>query len=581
MKPKTIALTLAAGAVAMLVAACGGGGGGDAPPAPAPAPDPSLQVSGTAATGAALADASVEVKCATGTGTATTGATGMYTVTITGGALPCLVEVKKTVGGTTITLHSVVEAGTLNETDRRTSAVANVTPITEMIVAHLGAALPEDSFKGFKGDAITQAQIDAAKAAIVTALKNAGIDVSGIDPLKAELVAGTSSGKGNAYDQLLDALGAKVDDDALKIVVNQIAAAALAKSDDGLKDAMEAVSGGSLAGCPVAVSGKYRTVDHFGRLVTRSVDFKTMKFQAATGTDMLDITADATRPCEFTASGTVGGQAAEYQVVMGPNGLGAYRSRNLNPATPGTVGYIFPAQSHSYSAFRGTWTFLQSGVVDPGSLTHLPGQVTFGEERKVSVCDYNTSTWQCVADTTANITATERADGGIDVGDASGTGVTLYAYRAPNGSFALFGTTDANGGTPTTDPASTLIAGKLSTLPLPAVGTEVKFWDVQLAITGTTRTTTAPSPDSNTVLTVDAATQTVTRKRSSDGREDVVHYNDPLAGVRTRDAGSFNNQPFAAVHQIPLPGMGLTLSVNSVPASATSTYIVNISVNRP
>jgi hypothetical protein len=299
---KLQSLALSAAAAALLVTGCGGGGGGGGGDDLVQAV-PSLQVSGTAATGAALAAAAVEVKCAAGTGTATTSATGAYTVTITNGALPCLVEVKKTVGSTTVSLHSVVEAGTLNEADRRTSAVANVTPITEMIVAQLAAAMPEDSFKGFKGEAITPAQVQAATAAVLAALKGVAIDLGAINPLKAELVAGATKGQGNAYDKLLDALGDKIDPASLPLVVNQIALAAVTKSEDGLSTAMAAVSGGSLPGCPAAVSGKYRTLDHFGRLVTRSVDFAAKKFQAANGVDFLDITFDAAKPCEFTASG--------------------------------------------------------------------------------------------------------------------------------------------------------------------------------------------------------------------------------------------------------------------------------------
>jgi hypothetical protein len=369
------------------------------------------------------------------------------------------------------------------------------------------------------------------------------------------------------------------------MVVNQIAAAALVKSEDGLRNAMDAVSGGSLPGCSVAVSGKYRTLDHFGRLITRAVDFKTMKFQAANGVDFLDITADATKPCEFTAAGVVDGRASETKVVMGPNGVGAYRTRFVNPDTPGTVGIIFPAQSHSYSDFRGTWSFLQSGVIVGSGLNQYPGQVTFGEERKVNVCDYDTTTWQCVPDTESVLTAAERSDGGVDVNSATGPAVTVYAYRAPNGSLPLFGTTNSAGAnTPTTNQTS-LVASKLSTLAVPAVGTEVKYWDTSLTIfvatatTSSSTTTTAPAQDANTVIKVDGSA--VTRKRISDGREDVVHFNQPLPGLRTRDAGTFNGQNFASIIQVPVPGMGMTLSVNNGLVGPTRAYIMNLSVTRP
>jgi hypothetical protein len=305
-----------------------------------------------------------------------------------------------------------------------------------------------------------------------------------------------------------------------------------------------------------------------------------MKFQASNGVDFLDIAADAAKPCEFTASGTVEGKTAEWKVVMGANGVGAYRARFVNPDTPGTNGYIFPAQTHSYSALRGTWSFLQSGKMGDEGLVHLPGKVTFDENRKVTVCDYDTGTWVALCNTTTVLDATDRSDGGFDIGMAEDSMVTVYMYRAPNGSFALFGSTNPDGAT-TTIEQSSLIGAQLSTLALPEVNSVVKYWDVMLSTSAGSVFTAPPTPDANTVIAVDAATQAVTRKRASDSREDVVRYNQPLAGLRTRDAGTFNGLNFAKVYQFTVPGMGLTLSANGVPAGPTSTYIASISVVRP
>ena len=580
MKSKAVSLSLAASAVALLVAGCGGGGGGgDTAVAPPAQPDPTLQVSGTAATGAALANAPVEVKCAAGTATATTNAAGTYSVTITNGALPCMIEVKQTVGGNTFSLHSVVDAGTLIPVDRRTVAVANVTPVTEMVVAQLAAAMPEDSFKGFKGDAITPEQLAAAVNAIVTALKNAGVDLGAVDPVKGDLVAATSSGKGNAYDQLLDALAAKITRESLPEVVNQIALAALVKSDDGLRNAMQAVSGGSLAGCPSALSGTYRTIDLSGKVDTRTVDFKNMKVTTPGTTDVLTLTADATESCVFTASGSLAGTPTDVKVVMGANGVGAFRAHQSGTNTAGTVGYIFPVQSHSYSALRGTWSTVQSGTVT--SPQHIAGQVTFGEERVVTSCEYD-SAWKCQADTVA-LSAAERSDGGVDVKNPTQTVATVYGYRAPSGAFAVFGSTNPTG-TDTANPQNVIVASKLGTLAIPAVGTQTRSWDpsynVFPATTGATVTGADPAPISYTVLTSDAATGTVTRKNDATGRVETLHYNQPLAGVRTRDAGTSGTTSFAALYQIPLTGMGVTLSINEVPYPS-ATHLYDIAVVKP
>jgi hypothetical protein len=577
-----LAMSLTASAAALLVTACGGGGGGadnanGAGGAAVTPADPTLQVSGTAATGAALSNAAVEVKCATGTGTATTATSGAYSVTITGGALPCMVEVKTTVNGATVSLHSVVEAGTLNEAEHRTRAVANVTPVTEMVVAQLSAGLPEDSFKGFRGDAITPGQLAAAVAAITTALKNAGVDLGTINPTKDDLVAATSGGKGNAYDQLLDALALKVDLEALKVVVNQIAAAAEAKSEDGLKDAMQAVSGGSLAGCPVAVSGKYRTADQFGIVRTRILDFKNMKLLTATATDSLTIAADAANGCVFTATGTVFGVDTVLKVVIGANGVGAYRSHQSGPnllGGPDTVGYIFPQQSHSYSAVRGTWSVLQERLQNS---QHVASQVTFGEERKVTSCEYD-SAWNCVPGQ-ATQTAAERTDGGIDVKAGDQVAATVYGYRAPNGAFAAFGSTNPTG--TTSVPPNLIVASRLASLAVPAVGTVTKSWDTSISVSSAGTTGADPAPTSYTIQTADTANSTATRRRDSDGRIETLHYNQPITGVRTRDAGTFGTGAFAEIFQIPLTGMGVTLSVNAQPAQVGVGYLYDIAVVKP
>ena len=64
------------------------------------------------------------------------------------------------------------------------------------------------------------------------------------------------------------------------------------------------------------------------------------------------------------------------------------------------------------------------------------------------------------------------------------------------------------------------------------------------------------------------------RQRASDSRVDTVHYNQPLPGFRTRDAGS----GFAATYMMTVPGLGLNVSLDTT-SSAPHFYV--ISVNRP
>jgi hypothetical protein len=580
MKLERLAKSAVAGATALLVAACGGGGGGEADAGKAPV----LKLSGTAATGLALADSAVEVKCAKGAGTATTDANGAYTLAITDAALPCIVKVTGTAGGVTVTLHSVAESGTTGT--EGTSAVANVTPLTEIVVAQLTAALPADIFAAFGADSgaqITKEKLAAATVAVLAALKDAtGIDLGAIDPFKTELVAATSSAPaaGNDYDKLLDQLGTKVSVESLPQVVNQVAAGAASGGSAGLTDAMASVEAGALASCPAAMSGKYRFVDFFGKSYVRELDFKAMRFRQVGASGGLPITADSTKPCEFVSEGNNGSIDVKFEFVMGPSGVGTYRIQNFTD-NRSIIGYVFPVQSHAVAALAGEWSFLQSGYMPGDGLVHWPGKLTFGSDNKVGVCEYNSSTWACEPDPEANLSVAARDDGGFDFNEADEPGVAnVYGYRAPNGSLTVFGTTNAAGTNTNETEQSVIVASKLGKLKLPAVGDVVKYWDLSLTQNGSNRTVLSPAQDATTVQTVDAGTGVVTRKRTSDGREDLVRYNHPIDGVRARDAGTWNSVPFAPVLQMPLTGVGITLSVNTVPYP-TGAYIYNLSVSRP
>jgi hypothetical protein len=572
MKMEVVQKTMAAAAVAMLIAGCGGGGGGGSPPSP------SLTVSGTAATGAGLANAAVEMKCATGNGTTTTTSSGSYTLTLQGGALPCMIKVSGTAGGIAVTLHSVTEAGSIGA-EQKTSALANVTPITEMIVAQLTAALPASSFGSFDASRITAASVTSATNAVVAALKAAGIDLGSIDPLKATLVPATGTTAGNPYDQLLDALGEKVGPEALPLLVNQIATAAGTSSSGGLTSAMAGLSGGSLEGCPSVVSGKYRTLDLYGKTAVRSIDFAKKTFTAVNG-DILAIATDAAKPCTYTVTGTSDGKDVAWDVVMGANGVGSYRARFTNPASAGTNGYIFLEQGHPVSAVAGTWSFLQSGYMPSEGTIHLPGQITFNADNKVTTCDYDAA-WACIPETTAGMTVSARSDGGFDLNESSLKVAQFYAYKAPNGAVVLFGSTNAAGVNDVAVEQTSLIASKLTAATVPALNTVTNYWDVSYSRLGSSVTAVAPVAESHTVINVDSGTSKTTRRRLSDGREDVVQFNAPLTGLRTREAGTWNGVPYAKVYQIPLQGLGVTVSVNSVPASPTTNFIHNISVVRP
>jgi hypothetical protein len=554
MKFKAVARTLAATAVAVLIAGCGGGGSSG---------QANLQVGGTAATGAALANASVQVKCAAGSGTATTNSNGGYTVTVADGALPCLVKVTGTApSGAEVTLHSVTEAGT--SSGGTTTAVANVTPITEMIVAQLTAALPSASFDAFNPALITAATVASASSAVVTALQAAGVDLGSIDPLKSALVPPSGSTAGNAYDDALEKLGETVTPEALPMLVTQIAAAAATSNSSsspsaGLTDAMAAVSGGSLANCPVALSGKYRTIEYTGGTAVHTLDFKANTFTTqGGGTETI---VPSTQACEFSMG--------DAKIVIGPSGAGAFVS-------PGMTGYIFPVQSHTLAAVTGTWNFMESGLNETNAGEHFMGKFTFNADGSASVCEYDVmSTIEnfttCNPETDETVTVKAAADGSFDL--LYGSDATkVYGYLSPNGALNLFGTSNPENNTSPTAFRTHFVMTRPAAIQLQELNTVNKGWDVQLRLVSGALVGDPLTADSVTVTAVDTSASTSQTTRASDGRVSNFNVNYPVEGVRYRPASS----GIVSIYQMPMTGLGLTPLIDNAPS-----HLYVIGVARP
>jgi 5'-nucleotidase len=163
-----------------------------------------VSVSGTAATGAAMASASVAIRCMGGSASTSTDSSGAYSVSVANAKVPCMLEASN--GSTK--LHSVVAA------DSSSTANANITPLTEQLVANLSSASADTAalFAGFDSNSaalLSSANISKAHAAVLSSLADSGLDTAGVgDLVKGTLVPKTASASGNAYDQLLDKVAA-------------------------------------------------------------------------------------------------------------------------------------------------------------------------------------------------------------------------------------------------------------------------------------------------------------------------------------------------------------------------------------
>ena len=148
-----------------LATGCGGGGGDVAVPVTA-----LTALGGTAAVGSPIVGAALSVVCASGAPLSTsTSGTGSWSVNTTGATFPCAVQVRSgTVGGTAnaVSYHAVA----LNP------GVANVTPLTDLIVANLaGVKVPTTWFASVAAapatlTAFTPAKVDTALGNVRSAL---------------------------------------------------------------------------------------------------------------------------------------------------------------------------------------------------------------------------------------------------------------------------------------------------------------------------------------------------------------------------------------------------------------------------
>ena len=192
-------VSIKVGLLAALVTGLLGGCGGGASSSPVLS---ASTVSGTAATGAAIAGGSVSMSCVSGvTGIATTAADGGYSLSASGFTFPCVVRV--TYG--TEKLHSFISA----------AGTANITPVTELLVANLtgGSALDAfDKFDGTKAKALTAAQVTAAIAAVKAYLVTLGVSVIDFpaDPIGVKFVARVGTAEGDKVDKVLDDLQARL-----------------------------------------------------------------------------------------------------------------------------------------------------------------------------------------------------------------------------------------------------------------------------------------------------------------------------------------------------------------------------------
>ncbi len=541
MKIKILAQRAAAIALPALLAACGGDSGGSTPTPPVvPA---SLGLAGTAATGPAIAGGSVTARCAAGAAaTATTAADGSYTLSVSAGTLPCVLQVTTASGASS--LYSVASGS-------GTSATANITPLTQLVVASLAGADPAAYFTRFDSGAataVTSASVAAAQATVVRTLGSAGVDVAAAgDLVTGTLTPATSTTTGNAYAAALDTLqatlDAAVDNDGNAMTLATLTAAVAATSPAAAPAAAtgkaslppEMLLAPAASTCAALRSGVYRIVeptpgadlaDQTGKITLDATTLGLVFADGSTGT----LTPHATEACRFTNDG------GKSDIVVSSAGVLAIRSFDVDTGKY-TAGIAFPEQAHTLAELAGGWNTLGLRYdSDNAVYVGATATATFGATgtlSNASSCgdagDWNVATCSAIASGLPSFKVD--ADGGFDGIDAGATQASsrAFAYRSGSGDLMMVNV-DGDGSfeVRTQDKANDMpVAGRVNTT-----------WD--LRYTNQWLATPAVSESTNTVQTVDTTASSFVRLAMTVGGTDehleTVLLNSPRDGYNYRAA---------------------------------------------
>jgi hypothetical protein len=576
-----------AGILTLTLAACGGG---STPDTGTPS---TLTISGTAATGAAVAEGAVSVKCASGTGSATTNADGTYTVSIVGGTAPCLIKVTATdATGATTDLFSAIEPG---------QTLANVTPLTQMVVASALGADPATVFAtGVDTSTAGNLSTDRLAAAVTTVQNVAsslGLDLSGIDPLKATLVAATDNTTGNTQDQVIDGLMAALSSaglnlsnltDAVKTATDS--ATAVTTLQTAATNAGTTLSTSSLAGCPAARSGGYfyagpgdtrinKVVLNFG-----TTDWSIPDHTLATMTgwdfqnnaavtiaqykDTYDTSTSTYTPCAFKIT-TANSEVIEMHLT--PAGLGAYA--DPNPSQP-TTGVLLPVQKKLVVADLAGTLY---GVKFRKSADLNGGKYVNRYKKLAIAADGNAKGWDCTADGTGltcpadtdqpteTFTVAQADNGLFTFTDSSQVVHRIAIYVTNKGDRIAMAAHPTNGGD-----AFTFMSSRTTSIPVRSVGDTWSSWTWK-----TVNSPTAGLLSSSAVFNTYTVTSTTgsTLVRNDGTADDTLVYNYPLTGMAHKPSTGSTSGAYI------FTGPGWSVSASDNPNAATGAkHFFNISV---
>ena len=319
------------------LAACGGGGGSSSSSASS-----DLVISGVALTGTAIDAGAVQVKCQSGTGTTTTGSDGSFTVTVTGGARPCLLKVTDPISSTDI--HSLLESGT----------VANISPVTDLVVSNTTGVTPSTAFTNYTTaiqSSITSAKVAQAITVAQKTTESLGTDadMTGIDPLKISIKARQGDTAGDATDKKIDALMAALAASDKKISeLSELLKSATTSTVQASTKTLVGDAQYSLTNCPAARSGDVWSLDFEGSdPMPWNVNFSTLLMKDLTSNLSYAIQSVTEQgvavSCAFKSTVAIKGVSVSMEFRISDGGVSGWKL--TNPTTgKSTFGIAVPKQ---------------------------------------------------------------------------------------------------------------------------------------------------------------------------------------------------------------------------------------------
>lgn len=538
------------------LSACGGGSSGSSPAAVT-----TTTFSGTAATGRAMANAAIRITCASGSGSTTAATDGSYSTAIASITLPCALQAT---GSDGTVLYSVTSATATGSNTQ----VANITPLTQLLVASLSGMDPATFFSNVSSTptslsgVVTDSAVATAQTAVLALLTSAGISTASLPNLiSGSLVAGSAS---SVYDVALDALQTLVTSSgtSLATLTSTVAASSTATTTTSSTVSLPAnlLLKAAASNCAALRSGDYVVVGPTPS-ATLADQFDSFSLNAttltATNSDTsTDTLTASTETCRFTGTNKDVVVSQAGIVLLRALESGVYRLR-----------LALPKQTIAVSELAGAWNALSfeadSSLYSNHALSATVGST--GTVSDLSYCTNATPSASC-SNPGSSLQFSSNSAGGFDMAGSSSTGSwtnRAFAYRAGNGSLMLA----MVGGD-----GSISLWTRQRTNSLPTVGTvNPSGWSVYANSSLVANTLGTNTTFTNTAVdsTTGSITRTINRADGTADYNETVVQNSPRNGYNFRAAtsttSSYDSRTVAIRERTSLGLRGMGISVQAVP----------------